>query len=1160
MAGLVCCREMIKTLTRGFVISSILVAIVKSGLASLTQRSVVPVFDHHQQMQSTTTARVDAIDQKRNLEVQYLDGEMPQRPLLLRPLTIVRPFSVSDSDKLLTSFDLWGIHLPCAAANSAGGKGVPSVNVDLVLYFSQDLHSEDERSLRILERFKSFFLHIAPMRPWSKCFRSIRVADANIASVLDRYYPTKQDTDPLWNSGPNRQFIDIVRKIRAGATIESGSNTFYYMEPDAVPQRSLWLEDIINEVLEKQPFAVLGSNYLGHNWDGFRESLPAALQHHINGNALYNVSHSTFERIFSTFADEPSKEGRSSFDVRLCEILLNVLSPSMLFEAGYKLSNVMANFAGTITLPRHLRILTDRESFLGTGSNSGATYPKFAIVHGAKYHENWPASTESISLVVSDWGLMDSTRGRSHHYTVDRVFEQLAFEHDAGRLPFSSVVTITFDKTSYWVQNLMNSVMTNDTRSSLDVVVGVRGRVSSSWDLCTANISTKWFMVTDLNYLPRTPFELPVYQDKINIRPLTPYTSMASNYCNTLCKSRIVAARAQYVNFTFDVDPMYAVYHTGIRNQFCAALPRGTPPTPNRYFAFVIARGHSTLYKFYDRERLGTVDGFESRRHVSVRGRRAECVDIQGSYTCNTKNDGAEGGACIDNPCSNNGDMLATCTEIEGSDTSIYSCNCSAGYTGSGTYMLGKTEIIPVCLIASCAPFVFDTSVTAGDFETEYEGGPCVDGVILLAIGEESQCGLKCADGFTGSDAQLVCPESSKQGEIATSLLNCTPSVCPLPNADNGITYEKACVNITVGQVCEVMCSLGYRSDMPSEGFIVSCNAVNGSTQAELDYTQLPVCRPSCSAADEDGVGCLNGGTCATGFWGIKCSCPNGYSGSRCEFLENQCELLQFDPCQGHGDPLAGTGAYPGCVDNIAGYSCQCAPGYTGSSCEFTITNLESHEQNVGLLLPLYTYPNPSNLELHWKPSIQLASSISTYALLNPNNGDGNTCPLSIPWANGLMDLKRGAVKADNFQILGYTYTSNGQRDVAEVKAIVDNYYNCWSTSAGAGIFIDQVSIAEAHNSYYMNLYSYIQTLGAAGMTTVFLSPGTLPSGTEGERAEALMNFSDTLVVFNGDFDTLRAYTLPSWTSRYPATRFAGFVHGVSSDMAPIAVELMVAL
>jgi hypothetical protein len=69
---------------------------------------------------------------------------------------------------------------------------------------------------------------------------------------------------------------------------------------------------------------------------------------------------------------------------------------------------------------------------------------------------------------------------------------------------------------------------------------------------------------------------------------------------------------------------------------------------------------------------------------------------------------------------------------------------------------------------------------------------------------------------------------------------------------------------------------------------------------------------------------CLNAGVCVNGWTGYTCQCAPGFTGTNCETNIDDCASA---PCLNGGT----------CVDEVSSYTCQCAPGFTGTNCETNI-------------------------------------------------------------------------------------------------------------------------------------------------------------------------------------------------------------------------------
>jgi hypothetical protein len=237
---------------------------------------------------------------------------------------------------------------------------------------------------------------------------------------------------------------------------------------------------------------------------------------------------------------------------------------------GYKQTDLMANFAGTLTLP-------DRISSTAV------------LMHGATRVEHWVTRAAlpetngvGISLVVSDWGDAD---------------DLTAFAASLGGIqgvphPFTSMVLLT--------QNESTAAAAQATHTSLGLQAIARNWTAGTaeWDMCTAPVSTPWFVLVTSRFRARSRFALPV--TKGALRPLAPYKRRDSLFCDCVCKDRIDAAAQIYPGFEFDIAPQHAVLHTATRDVYCdLARQSSTSPSINGYFAHVIAEAGSEEASMY---------------------------------------------------------------------------------------------------------------------------------------------------------------------------------------------------------------------------------------------------------------------------------------------------------------------------------------------------------------------------------------------------------------------------------------------------------------------------------------------------------------------------------------------------------------------------------
>lgn len=243
-------------------------------------------------------------------------------------LALVRPFGPRDVNALLSSFDLWSTKWPCVSPRNQ------VYDVELVLSYSRHVGQDRSRqtfndalATRAVDEIRAKMLG-ERNSGWGECFTGLRVIEAGLDERSDHYsrdetgVPTRMD----WVEGPNGQFRENMAQLMALPGMD-GEDGHYYelvmvMEADNQPQRTGWLNEVLDEIQANTPFALLGSKYKGHSWDGFKDVMAPSLLNHINGNAVYNITHPLFQRYHKELLKEAgTKFAAVPYDYRISQMV-----------------------------------------------------------------------------------------------------------------------------------------------------------------------------------------------------------------------------------------------------------------------------------------------------------------------------------------------------------------------------------------------------------------------------------------------------------------------------------------------------------------------------------------------------------------------------------------------------------------------------------------------------------------------------------------------------------------------------------------------------------------------------------------------------------------------------------------------------------------------
>uniref|UniRef100_A0A3B5LW15 Fibulin 7 n=1 Tax=Xiphophorus couchianus TaxID=32473 RepID=A0A3B5LW15_9TELE len=201
---------------------------------------------------------------------------------------------------------------------------------------------------------------------------------------------------------------------------------------------------------------------------------------------------------------------------------------------------------------------------------------------------------------------------------------------------------------------------------------------------------------------------------------------------------------------------------------------------------------------------------------------------------------------------------------------------------------------------------------------------------------------------------------------------SCLQSLRTCPKLDEPINGRKLGKSHRVGHEVHFLCDPGYEI-VGSESRVC---------QESLTWTgQQPTCRGlhfnECASSP-----CLNGGTCVDELNQFSCVCAKGWAGETCQ---NECELFHNGP--------AGKLCLHKCVNTPGGYRCSCPAGYNvtrdGRSCK-DIDECATRQNNcTNDQMCVNTYGGFQCVRVDC-PKIPHA----TYVKTSPMRCERNPCPL----------------------------------------------------------------------------------------------------------------------------------------------------------------------
>ena len=236
--------------------------------------------------------------------------------------------------------------------------------------------------------------------------------------------------------------------------------------------------------------------YEGNKWDGFRDQMDEDLLTHLNGNAVYNVSHPCFKLVLEKMEEEDS--GTEAFDVATRRIIREFFPQC---EGSYKQTAAIDNLAATLVHADEL--------------NKNTSY-----IHGAKIM--LPVN-DSITAVVSGFA------GQSSGTTLQGLL--------TGAHGFTDVIMID-DHGEAGASNDFTNVQLPDGGLSDAIRIKNMTRYpgsSPSRDFCLAleEMETPYFAMTNIF---RTATNLLSVMD-VHGNIMVPCLLSGSDYCDASCRA-----------------------------------------------------------------------------------------------------------------------------------------------------------------------------------------------------------------------------------------------------------------------------------------------------------------------------------------------------------------------------------------------------------------------------------------------------------------------------------------------------------------------------------------------------------------------------------------------------------------------------------------------
>ena len=178
----------------------------------------------------------------------------------------------------------------------------------------------------------------------------------------------------------------------------------------------------------------------------------------------------------------------------------------------------------------------------------------------------------------------------------------------------------------------------------------------------------------------------------------------------------------------------------------------------------------------------------------------------------------------------------------------------------------------------------------------------------------------------------------------------------------------------------------------------------------------------------------------------------------------------------------------------------------------------------TGILIPLYTYPGGT-----WDQVIAAKTahpSVPIVAIINPNNGSGNTQDPN--YVAGIQELQSAGIA-----VLGYVHTNYANRDLNLAMNDTLNYKNWYNVD---GILFDEMSNMAGKENYYKTLNDHAKSIGLS-----------ITIGNSGvDTSPSYIGTVDNIIIYDNQ-GLPNINFLGGWHTNYDKSNFSSLSYGVET-------------